>query len=224
VRPASAFDTSVPAAWFDLAGRLVQVAGFSPPAASRVFGYAGITLFEAIVPGMPDYRRLAGRLTGLAPLPPPADPAYHWPAVANAALAAILRRLVPPATGADPRRSLHWKRAWPPGFGPACRRASSGARWSGDAWSPSISSPGRQAMVGTRAIFESSRRATLRRLDPGCGCRPRRHSSPPCSPSGAPTVPSFWRGVMRETLVRPSPTRRSLRRRFIVMLARSMRL
>jgi hypothetical protein len=53
---AGRFDAQVPTAWFDLALRLVRTtAGFTPPVASRAFAYAGITLYEAIVPGMPGY-------------------------------------------------------------------------------------------------------------------------------------------------------------------------
>src|SRR5262245_54521838 len=64
--PAGRFDAQVPTAWFDLAVRLVRTTpGFTPPVASRAFAYAGITLYEAMVPGMPGYRSLEGQLPGL---------------------------------------------------------------------------------------------------------------------------------------------------------------
>jgi hypothetical protein len=92
--PASAFGSEVATEWFDLALDLVQrTPGFSPPVASRAFGYAGVTLYEALVPGMPAHRSLAGQLNDLDSAPAPSDPAYHWPTVANAALASILRSL-----------------------------------------------------------------------------------------------------------------------------------
>jgi PAP2 superfamily len=94
--PASAYSAEVPAAWFELALDLVRTTpGFSAPVAARAFGYAGVTLYEAVVPGIPGRRSLAGRLNGLARLPCPADVAYHWPTVANSALAHILRCLFP---------------------------------------------------------------------------------------------------------------------------------
>jgi PAP2 superfamily protein len=97
--PASGFGPEVATAWFDLALDLVkETPGFSPPVASRAFGFAGVTLYEALVPGMPGYRSLAGQLNDLGDIPVPADPAHHWPTVANAALAAILRSLFPTAT------------------------------------------------------------------------------------------------------------------------------
>jgi PAP2 superfamily len=95
--PASRFDAEVPTAWFDLALALVRTTpGFTPPVASRAFGYAGVALYEAVVPGMSGYRSLQGQLTGLSGLPGAADRAkLHWPTVANSALAGILRRLFP---------------------------------------------------------------------------------------------------------------------------------
>lgn len=97
------FDVRVPAAWFDLGLRLVQTTpGFSPPVASRAFGYLGVTLYEAVLPGMPDHRSLAGRLPSLNALPQAGrNAAYDWPTVANSALAAIVRALFASAGEAD---------------------------------------------------------------------------------------------------------------------------
>ncbi len=92
---AGAYDHRVATAWFDLMTELVrQTPGFTPPVASRAMGYAGVTLYEALVPGMPGYRSLVGQLDGLAWLPADEEDApYHWPLVANSALASINRRL-----------------------------------------------------------------------------------------------------------------------------------
>ena len=92
---AGAYDHSIATAWFDLLTELVrQAPGFTPPVASRAMGYAGVTLYEAIVPGMPGYRSLVGQLDGLTWLPAVQNGAtYHWPLVANSALASIYRRL-----------------------------------------------------------------------------------------------------------------------------------
>ena len=57
--PADEFDAEVAADWFDLSLQLVKTTGgYSPPVASRAFGYAGLTLYEALVPGMDGYRSL----------------------------------------------------------------------------------------------------------------------------------------------------------------------
>lgn len=68
------------------------------PSADRAFAYAGVALYESVVPGMPSYQPLAGQLDRFPltanPLPKTtADLAYYWPASANAALAEINRKL-----------------------------------------------------------------------------------------------------------------------------------
>lgn len=103
--PVATYDHYVATAWFDLLNELVrQAPGFSPPVASRAIGYASVTLYAALQPGMPDAPSLVGQLNGLVWLPP-ADAAdgYHWPLVANSALASINRRLF--AHGGDAVRS-----------------------------------------------------------------------------------------------------------------------
>jgi hypothetical protein len=80
--------------WFALTLELVkETPGFTPPLASRTFGYSGVILYEAVVHGMPEHQSLAGQLNELAELPRPSAGAYHWPAVANAALAHITKKL-----------------------------------------------------------------------------------------------------------------------------------
>ena len=86
--------------WFELQLKLVkETPGFTPPVASRAFGYAGLTLYETAVPNMPNHNSLVGQLNGLDTLPQP-DPnqAIHWAAAANSALATIVRLLYPTAT------------------------------------------------------------------------------------------------------------------------------
>ena len=101
-RTADGVDSTVPTAWFDQALDLVRrTPGYSPPVASRAFAYAGMTLYEALVPGIPGFRSLGG-LPGGPPTLPAAgkNRAYDWAAVANASLAAILRSLFPTAPAA----------------------------------------------------------------------------------------------------------------------------
>ena len=90
---ADQYPADIATTWFEFALELVQrTPGYSPPVASRAFGYAGLTLYEAVVPGMDGWRPLAG-LPSLSAAGKNA--AYHWPSVANAALASILRFLFP---------------------------------------------------------------------------------------------------------------------------------
>jgi hypothetical protein len=95
-------EADVPVAYADLALRLIiDTAGYSPPVAARALGYFGVTLYEALVPGMRDYRSLVGVPAGLASLPHAGRAGDHWPMVANAALASILRELFRTAPAAD---------------------------------------------------------------------------------------------------------------------------
>jgi hypothetical protein len=88
-------DALVATSWFTLYGSLIQTTeGFTPPVAARAIGYAGVTLYEAVVHSMPEYQSLAGELNGLTTLPQPVSTRrYHWPTVANSALATITRAL-----------------------------------------------------------------------------------------------------------------------------------
>ena len=88
-------DAGVATDWFALAGTMVRrTPGFSPPVASRAYGYLGVTLYEAVRPGLAGYASLAGQLSGLGPLPQPAaSEIYDWPTVAGSALAGISRHL-----------------------------------------------------------------------------------------------------------------------------------
>jgi hypothetical protein len=121
---ASRFSAEVAVGWFDLAYAAVRDERLSPPVAARVFGYLGVGLYEALVPGLAGYQSLAGQLNDLAPLSLPADHAYHWPVVANSALATLLMGQLPgasPATLAaiaarDQALGAQWEAALPPGI------------------------------------------------------------------------------------------------------------
>ena len=88
-------DAEVATRWFELALELVkETPGFTPPVASRAFGYLGVTLYEAVSPGINGVTSLAGQLEGLEPLPAPApNESYYWPSVANSALSEMSSRL-----------------------------------------------------------------------------------------------------------------------------------
>ncbi len=104
-------------AWFNEIYALVRdTAGYSPPVASRAYGYCGVTLYEALVHGMKangrvsnspskpslsHYNSLAGQLNDLDELPAPSrSKRYHWPTVANAAMQTIATHFFPLSTSA----------------------------------------------------------------------------------------------------------------------------
>ena len=105
-KPASGYSAGVVYDWVQLDLQLIQqTPGFSPPIAARALGYLGLTLYEAVVPGMPGYQSLAGQLNELSSLPwaQPDEP-LHWPTVANAALATMTRMMFSNASAENKAR------------------------------------------------------------------------------------------------------------------------
>ncbi|GAB4091267.1 hypothetical protein GCM10028786_01930 [Flaviaesturariibacter terrae] len=67
--------------------RIVRIEGFAPPQASRLYAYAGMALYESVVPGMPDRRSLAGQVPLYTTAPvAPANSELQYEAVVNEAL------------------------------------------------------------------------------------------------------------------------------------------
>lgn len=92
------YSSEVAFKWIDMQLELMRTSspfiGGLPP--SRPFAYTSIALYEAVVPGMPAYQTLSGQLTDMPAMPETVRGfAYHWPACANAALAAMNRSFFP---------------------------------------------------------------------------------------------------------------------------------
>lgn len=96
-KSADRFPSDVASAWFERLYDVVKAERTAPPPASRIYGVTAVALYEAIVPGTEDRRSLVGQLNGLAGVPQPdkRNKKYHWPTVANAALANTIRGLYP---------------------------------------------------------------------------------------------------------------------------------
>jgi len=99
------YTAEVAVEWFSLATELVKTtSGFTPPVMARAMGYMGVTLYEAVVPGMPEYQSLAGQISDLKPQDLPLalkDKTYFWPLVANSALGAVTEYLFSNASAGD---------------------------------------------------------------------------------------------------------------------------
>lgn len=82
-------------AWYDVSLLLVRhTPTYSPPVASRLFAYLGITAFESVASGGGDLRSLAGQLRELPPLPPRATgKSYDDAIVLNAAMSTVIKEL-----------------------------------------------------------------------------------------------------------------------------------
>lgn len=94
---AASFDAKVVSGWYAHTLDLIKTTGgYTPPVASRTLGYIGITVYEAMLPAMPEYKSLKGQLNGLTNMPSPEfGKEYYMPAVANAALASINTKMFP---------------------------------------------------------------------------------------------------------------------------------
>jgi len=88
---ATSHDADVAIEWLRLSFELTRAEALVPPVAARAYAYTGVTLWEAVVPGVVGGQSLAGQLNGLAALPAAAQD-LHWPTVLNAAAAAITHR------------------------------------------------------------------------------------------------------------------------------------
>ena len=93
---AKTYPSDVAVAWMNLHMKLTMTTpGFNSIVSDRSFAYAGLTLYESVVPGMKDYQSIAMQLgnVNLTSLPAYTAGAYFWPASANAAMASITRSL-----------------------------------------------------------------------------------------------------------------------------------
>ena len=94
--PATEQDPTVATDWMMLLYELVRDETVSAPAAARLYGYAGVALYEAVSPGIPGNWSAAGQIAGMPLLPyPEEDLVYDWPSVANAALATTITGFFP---------------------------------------------------------------------------------------------------------------------------------
>ena len=74
--------------------------GFNGGLATRAFAYSGLSLYESIVEGMPGYNSVASFMIGWKVQPQTKSKVIHFPASANAAMALIIKKLIPSASAA----------------------------------------------------------------------------------------------------------------------------
>jgi hypothetical protein len=80
--------------WMQLLYRRVEAEGESAPAAARIYGYAGVTMYESLLGGMPNNITLAGQIWHMPDMPlPEEDVVYDWLSVMNSAMATVLPTL-----------------------------------------------------------------------------------------------------------------------------------
>lgn len=91
--PTAQLDPAFAVEWMDLLYQRIMLEGYNPPSAARLYAYAGITLYEALVWGMPNNRTLEGQINGLSGLPFPEEAEHDWSVVAMGALETVLNAL-----------------------------------------------------------------------------------------------------------------------------------
>ena len=68
---------------------------FSPPVASRIYAYSSVAAYEALIPGYPEYKTLAGQLNELGECPQPeAGQEYCYPLSSLTALMSVGKHLI----------------------------------------------------------------------------------------------------------------------------------
>jgi len=88
--PPSQLPSDLAFEWIQAVYDRVRDERLNPPEASRIYGYMGVTLYEAIVPGSPENRSLSGQLNGLRALPTPEAAEHDWLTVMNSALRTVM--------------------------------------------------------------------------------------------------------------------------------------
>lgn len=90
--PVNKYPADVANAWMQMHIRLTRTtAGYNSVVSDRSFGYAGLTMYEALVPGISGYRSLLPQIGSTAIEADKRRDQYYWPASVNAAMAKITR-------------------------------------------------------------------------------------------------------------------------------------
>ncbi len=94
------------AEWMQMTTKTAKMQKIVPPAAARVYGYAGVAFYEGVRRVFPDrYRSLSGQLKGLSSLPEPRDGTHDWATVASVTEARVLKGL-PTGTSRAARQQI----------------------------------------------------------------------------------------------------------------------
>jgi hypothetical protein len=81
--------------WNRITIEIIKIDGFTPASAARNYAYANVAAYEAVVPGFPDCRSLAGQLNGFTlPPQPEAGKEYDWRAAMISAYKEVLPQLI----------------------------------------------------------------------------------------------------------------------------------
>ncbi|NIJ52700.1 vanadium-dependent haloperoxidase [Dyadobacter arcticus] len=89
-------------AWMQMHIRLTRsTAGYNSVVSDRSFGYAGITMYEAILPGIEGSASLLAQIGGNSLTPGKSADQYYWPESLNAAMASITKQFFESTSAAN---------------------------------------------------------------------------------------------------------------------------
>lgn len=96
------FSADVAHAWMQMHIRLTRsTAGYNSVVSDRSFGYAGITMYEAVLPVIEGNTSLLAQIGGSSLTPDKSGDQYYWPESLNAAMARITRQFFESTSAAN---------------------------------------------------------------------------------------------------------------------------
>jgi hypothetical protein len=96
ITPVFEEDAAFAVEWMTLLYDRIWAHGVDAPAASRLYGYAAVSLYESLVNGMPDNVSLIGQIYHMPDLSfPPDDQTMDYVSVANSTLALVFQGILP---------------------------------------------------------------------------------------------------------------------------------
>ncbi|MGZ8554282.1 MAG: vanadium-dependent haloperoxidase [Chitinophagaceae bacterium] len=100
--PTGNYPADVANAWMQMQIRLTRsTTGYNSVVSDRSFAYAGIALYESLVPGIPGYRSLLPQIGGAAVAIVKGRDEYYWPASVNASMAMLTRNFFETTSAAN---------------------------------------------------------------------------------------------------------------------------
>ena len=89
-------------AWMQMQIRLtLRTTGYNSVVSDRSFGYAGITMYEAVLPGIVGSTSLLAQIGGSSVTPSQPADQYYWPESLNAAMASVTRQFFESTSAAN---------------------------------------------------------------------------------------------------------------------------
>lgn len=112
-KPEETFPPDIANAWMQLHIQLtLSTTGYNSIVSDRSFAYAGITLYESLVPGIPTGSSLLAKVGGTPLAASMNRDKYYWPASLNAAMASITRSFFESTSAANLQRIDSLENAW----------------------------------------------------------------------------------------------------------------